>query len=266
MKTQKPNAVHVSKFPEVDAKALWIQLEDEVVPQLRLSLVERVVYANLLRHTRLQGQTRLRFSIPWLARNLALSGGATRNAVRRLVARGVLRLLERSCKAHHVVHVRLPEEIPAFRHARIEPAGHARLPRTGDLEEIDFLQTKPLRRSIHARERGLCFYCLRQLPVRARCLDHVVPRARSGRNSYRNLVSCCLECNSLKAERSAPEFFQDLYRRRRLTSAELDGRLRALDDLAAGKLRPVLANPPRLAPLKVNTPFATAPRKTERPS
>jgi hypothetical protein len=44
-----------------------------------------------------------------------------------------------------------------------------------------------------------------------------------------------------KGDRPAPDFLRTLYRLGRLTPAELDGRLRALKDLAAGKLRPVLA-------------------------
>ena len=71
-----------------------------------------------------------------------------------------------------------------------------------------------------------------------RCLDHVVPRVRFGRNSYRNLVSCCIECNTRKGDRPARDFLRTLYRQGRLTPAELDARLRALKDLAAGKLRP----------------------------
>jgi 5-methylcytosine-specific restriction endonuclease McrA len=65
-----------------------------------------------------------------------------------------------------------------------------------------------------------------------------VPRAQSGRNSYRNLVSCCMDCNSKKGERSAEEFLRSLYREHRLSDNELSGRLRALDDLAAAKLIP----------------------------
>src|ERR1700682_102912 len=92
----------------------------------------------------------------------------------------------------------------------------------------------------HEREGGRCFYCSRRITHHRRCLDHVVPRAELGQNSYRNLVSCCLECNSQKGERSAEEFLRGLYRERRLSDAALSGRLRALDDLAAGKLIPPL--------------------------
>jgi len=63
-----------------------------------------------------------------------------------------------------------------------------------------------------------------------------------GRNSYRNLVSCCADCNSRKGELRAADFLRSLYRERRLTAAELAARLRALDALASGKLRPTLAS------------------------
>ena len=227
------------KICKTNALLIWKQLEDVLVPQLGLTLSERAVYSHLLRHSRLEGRLRLRFSILWLARGSRLSAGSVRLAVRRLVAKGALRLVERT-KAGHVVEVRLPEEIRGIRCERIAPGGPARLPREGDLEEMDFLQTKPLREAIHARERSVCFYCLRRLSARVRCLDHVVPAVRRGSNSYRNLVSSCAECNSQKGETSAEGFLRLLYRDGRLTASELTGRLRALEALAAGKLRPAL--------------------------
>ncbi len=65
-----------------------------------------------------------------------------------------------------------------------------------------------------------------------------MPRVASGRNSYRNLVSSCLECNSQKCDRSAADFLCWLYHEHRLTDKQLTARLRALDALASGKLRP----------------------------
>jgi hypothetical protein len=99
MKNKKINAVHV-----------WKQMEDLVVPRLRLSVIERAVYSHLLRHSRLEGKAELRFSILWLARGACLSTSSVRQSVRSLAAKGALRLAERS-RAGHVVKVRLPEEI-----------------------------------------------------------------------------------------------------------------------------------------------------------
>jgi hypothetical protein len=236
MKIKKPNA-----------ELVWKQLEDQLAPRLRLSVIERTVYAHLLRHSRLEGKLRFRFSILGLGRNIRLSPGPTRDAVRRLVTHGALRVVQRS-KTGHVVAVRLPGEIRAVRlngienlSARNEEGSSARAALS--LEDIDFLQKKPLRKAIHARERGQCFYCLRRTTPTVQCLDHVMPQARSGCNSYRNLVSSCMECNVRKGEKPADDFLRRLYRERRLTGAELAARLRALDALASGKLRPSLPCP-----------------------
>src|SRR5207249_11339231 len=94
MKNKKPNA-----------EVVWTQLEDLLVP--RLSVIDRAIYSHLLRHSRLEGKLCLRFSIRWLARHIRLSAGPVRGAVRRLVAQGALRLVQRS-KTGHVVEVRRP--------------------------------------------------------------------------------------------------------------------------------------------------------------
>ena len=228
MKIKKLNAAHV-----------WKQLEDSLAPRLRFTTTDRVVYYHLLRHSRLEGKLRLRFSMPWLARGSGLTPNPVRWSVRRLIARGVLRLVHRTTVGH-VVDVLLPAEIRAVRLGRM--ASKQLLPVRDDSfnEEQDFLKRRALRNAIHERERGFCFYCRRRLTSAMRCLDHVVPRVELQDNSYRNLVSCCVECNSHKRGRSAAELLRSLHRERRLTTAELARRFRALDALAAGKLRPQL--------------------------
>jgi len=226
---------------------LWMQFEDVLAPRLGLSVKERAVYSYLLRHSLVVGKLRLQFAVMALARTLGLSIGAARQAVRRLDELGALRVLERS-KSGHLAEMRLPEKIRAIRLRKNGASiasgavgvGAAGEPPASTLETTDFLKTWALRKAIHDRERGACFYCLRRTPANVRCLDHVVPRVRFGRNSYRNLVSCCIECNTRKGDRPAPDFLRTLYRQGRLTPAELDARLRALKDLAAGKLRPAL--------------------------
>jgi hypothetical protein len=223
-------------------KLLWMQFEDVLAPRLGLTVKERAVYSYLLRHSLVVGKLRLQFAVMSLARTLGLSIGAARQAVRRLDELGVLRVLQRS-KTGHLAEMRLPEKIRALRpgeNGASGATGAAGEPPASTLETRDFLKTWSLRKTIHDRERGACFYCLRRTLANVRCLDHVVPRVRFGRNSYRNLVSCCLECNSRKGDRPAPDFLRTLYRQGRLTPAELDTRLRALKDLAAGKLRPSL--------------------------
>lgn len=230
------------KPKKVNPKLLWMQFEDVLVPGLGLSVKERAVYCHLLRHPLVVGKLRLQFAVISLARTLGLSIGPVRQAVRRLDELGALRVLER-IKTGHLVDMRLPEKIRAIRWGKngaLVEMGTAGERPASTLEATDFSKSWALRKTIHDRERGACFYCLRRTPAKVRCLDHVVPRVRFGRNSYRNLVSCCIECNGCKGDRAASDFLRILYRQGRLASAELDGRLRALRALAAGKLRPVV--------------------------
>jgi HNH endonuclease len=217
---------------KLNPKLLWIQFEDVLAPGLGLTIKDRAVYSYLLRHSLVVGKTRLHFAVTALARTLGMSAGPTRESVRRLDELGALHVLKRG-KTGHVAEMRLPERVLAS-----QPGGAVEPHPAANIETGDFWKTWALRKAIHDRESGACFYCLRRTLSNVRCLDHVVPRVRHGRNSYRNLVSCCIECNTLKGDTPAPDFLRLLYRKGRLTAAELDARLLALKDLAAGKLRP----------------------------
>jgi HNH endonuclease len=234
---------------KLNPKLLWVLFEDVLAPGLGLTILDRAVYSYLLRHTLVVGTPRLHFAVTALARALGVSAGRTRESVRRLDELGALHVLERG-KTGHLAEMRLPENVLAIRSRGNgalaagrglryqQHAGAVEKHSVANIETGDFWKTWVLRKAIHDREGGTCFYCLRRTLSNMRCLDHVVPRVRNGRNSYRNLVSCCIECNTGKCDRSAADFLRVLYRKGRLTAAELDGRLLALKDLAAGKLRP----------------------------
>jgi hypothetical protein len=230
---------------------VWKQLDDFLVPNLSLNVFDRAVYSYLLRHSHLEGKRRLLFSIAWLAKGIRVSEGAARPAVHRLLNCGALRLLDRT-KTGHLIEVLLPQEISAaFPSSSGAPDPFHSLNRSAkrspNIDALDFFRSPSLRNTIHAREAGSCFYCLRQINETMQCLDHVVPQSRLGSNSYRNLVSACVECNSRKGQTPAADYLLWLYRQRRLTSAELTARLAALDALAAGKLRPTIVFPERSA-------------------
>src|SRR5260370_586486 len=91
-------------------------------------------------------------------------------------------------------------------------------------EDLDFLKHPSLRRAIHLRERGRCFYCLSRLTVSTRCIDHVVPLAELQDNSFRNLVSCCRTCNLQKSDLPAEGHLHRLYDDGRLTAAQFTPR------------------------------------------
>jgi hypothetical protein len=170
-----------------NAKLLWMQFEDVLAPRLGLTVKERAVYSYLLRHSLVVGKLRLQFAVMSLARTLGLSIGPVRQAVRRFDELGALRVLERS-KTGHLVEMRLPEKIRALRPGKngaLVAVGAAGEPSASTLETTDFLKTWALRKTIHDRERGACFYCLRRTPLTCTasttlchaCASAVIPTA-----------------------------------------------------------------------------------------
>jgi 5-methylcytosine-specific restriction endonuclease McrA len=62
------------------------------------------------------------------------------------------------------------------------------------------------REKIFARDHFRCVYCNASPPVHELTLDHVEPRVKGGDQSDGNLVTCCRDCNVLKAGKPAWAF------------------------------------------------------------
>lgn len=59
------------------------------------------------------------------------------------------------------------------------------------------------RKNILKRDGNRCCYCGRHdLPL---TVDHVIPKARGGDESWENLVAACLPCNNRKSDRTPEE-------------------------------------------------------------
>jgi len=57
------------------------------------------------------------------------------------------------------------------------------------------------RRGVLRRDLQRCAYC----GGHATTIDHVLPRSRGGKDSWENLVACCLKCNNVKSDRTPKE-------------------------------------------------------------
>src|SRR5712692_7678487 len=126
-----PSLDQIMKPKKLNPGLLWMQFEDVLAPRLGLSVKERAVYSYLLRHSLVVGKLRLQFAVMALARNLGLSIGAARQAVRRL---------ERS-KSGHLAEMRPPEKIRAIRLRKNGGSRASGEPPTSTLETTDFLKT-----------------------------------------------------------------------------------------------------------------------------
>jgi 5-methylcytosine-specific restriction endonuclease McrA len=57
------------------------------------------------------------------------------------------------------------------------------------------------RRGVLRRDNQRCAYC----SGTATTVDHVLPRSRGGKDTWENLVACCLRCNNKKGDRTPRE-------------------------------------------------------------
>ena len=62
------------------------------------------------------------------------------------------------------------------------------------------------RRGVLRRDAHRCAYCGKA----ASTIDHVQPRSRGGKNTWENLVACCLRCNNVKGDRTPQEMHWEL--------------------------------------------------------
>ena len=58
------------------------------------------------------------------------------------------------------------------------------------------------RRNLFARDRNRCQYCGHAFPTSELSIDHVIPRAQGGQDSWENLVCSCVRCNARKGGRT----------------------------------------------------------------
>ena len=84
-------------------------------------------------------------------------------------------------------------------------------------------EPKFCRRSILLRDRYRCQYCGRRFDSHELTFDHLIPRSQGGKTVWTNILTACLGCNGLKADRPANHSG-----RRGIVTG--DGRLRPLKD------------------------------------
>lgn len=210
----------------------WAQIEDRLIPALRLSTHERAIYYHLFRRTHLRGEREIRVSRHTLGQATGLNVSTARHYLGVLAAKQCVRFLDRGVRGC-LLRVRLPDEIFAELRRRggellaapveRDAKGHFRpWPRRHDHRR------EALRGQIFRRDRGRCFYCRRRLPGEW-TLDHLVPTIRGGRVADpANLAACCAVCNAEKGTSTAADFLRALRARGVLSRAQLRSRQKRL--------------------------------------
>jgi len=68
------------------------------------------------------------------------------------------------------------------------------------------------RKNVWLRDKGLCQYCGKFVPLKDMHWEHVIPKKRGGKTNWQNIACACLKCNQKKADRTPEEAGMKLLR------------------------------------------------------
>jgi len=214
---------------------ILIEIQDKLVPIL--DSYEQAIYHYLFRHTYLVGVETCLYSTRTAEIGLGTGDNSKQPSMktrskklRSLEEKGCVQILERSNKGI-TVKLFLPNEIPGIQTQVVESESL-------DLEELDFYKDRRLLNSLLDREDYRCFYTGRKITAENCYLDHVIPQASSGNNSYKNIVASCYDANSMKNDKPADEFIRILYKEEIISLSEFQELKEKLASLQAGELKP----------------------------
>lgn len=182
-----------------------------------LTPYEVVIYWYLFRHSVLvSGAPYVRASMQQLRKSGRTSykrgGQFSENqlmaVLRSLQEKGAIRKESEPNQKGTLYRVMIPEEIEVCRvlmQERQESDVKLVIPE----KEVDYYNIRENRLQIYERDDYKCKYCGKQLTRFTATLDHIVPVAKGGENSYENLITACLSCNSQKNQKPVGDFLAD---------------------------------------------------------
>lgn len=77
----------------------------------------------------------------------------------------------------------------------------------------DKIAIKFSRVNIYTRDHFTCQYCDARFETEDLTFDHVVPRSHGGKTEWANIVTCCVDCNNGKANRTPEQAGMPLKRK-----------------------------------------------------
>ena len=200
-------------FNALELPDIVAQIVDFLQP--RLHPYEAAVYWYLFRHSIIkQGTQRVRVSVRGLCSGVIKSSSGQSDKLSDSSVQDTLRgLEEKQCirkdgdtnREGTPYFVLIPEEIPwcvdYMKTAQENQSTHL----VDEVRDVDYYNIAENRLKIFERDSYKCKYCGKQLTRFSATLDHIQPVSRGGLNSFDNLVTTCLHCNSSRGNRPVME-------------------------------------------------------------
>ena len=101
----------------------------------------------------------------------------------------------------------LPDEIPLCQEA-MKIAVETESSVVDTKKELDYYNVRENRIRVFERDGYKCHYCKKQLTRFSATLDHIQPVSKGGDNSYGNLITACLHCNSERGNKPVMDIIQ----------------------------------------------------------
>lgn len=188
------------------------QIISEVVDYLQpnLTTYEAAIYWHLFRHSVLsRGQQHFRASVRGLMKGVVLSSSGQSNdlsynvikkSLKNLEDKGIISKAGDTNREGTLYKLHLPEEIGICQEMKKQEKAISTKP-VDTRKELDYYNVTENRLKIFERDEYKCYRCKKQLTRFSATLDHIQPVSRGGDNSYDNLVTSCLHCNSSRGNR-----------------------------------------------------------------
>jgi len=200
-------------FNALELPDIVSQIIDYLQPHLHP--YEAAIYWYLFRHSVIkQGTQRVRVSVRGLCSGVIksssgqsekLSYGSVQDTLRRLEEKKCIRKDGDTNREGTPFLVLIPEEIPwcidHMKTANENVATHI----VDEFRDVDYYNITENRIKIFERDLYKCKYCGKQLTRFSATLDHIQPISHGGLNSFDNLVTACLHCNSSRGNRPVME-------------------------------------------------------------
>lgn len=140
----------------------------------------------------------------------SLSYGAVQDALSGLEKKGAIVKSGDVTREGTPYKVNIPEEIAICQQLKADMASRNSGEKTVDTRrELDYYNVPENRLKVFERDNYKCHYCQKQLTRFSATLDHAQPVSRGGDNSYENLITACLHCNSRRGNREVMDMYQE---------------------------------------------------------
>ena len=171
---------------------------------------ESAIYWYMFRHSIVQfGDNNSRVSVRGLTKSVItsssgqsteLSYNAVQNALLGLETKKAIQKTGDTTREGTLYRIYLPEEIEICQE-RMKSLQIQSIPKIDPKKEMDFYNIKENREKIFERDGYKCHYCGKQLTRFSATLDHIQPFSKGGDNSFENLITSCLHCNSRRGQK-----------------------------------------------------------------